>query len=363
MRMRLLPISGTKQVSKTQVCALFLSLSLPCLATEKAGLQAEHLVREGNVLFDAGKYQEARAKYEAALESAPEWYEPHYELGQVYWVTKQFELSKKHYEQAISRKPDCGICYAGLGSLLDDMGNPQEALKHFDLATSHWPGSGKPHYNAAVTYLRLGKTEDAIAKLKAAQQIQPGYASPFFLLGNVYYKQGKLFLAFENLFQATKLETKGPRYDAAKKLIDAQINIDQRLKQDEMGVALSYCIARSHAQLIEQYRKRKPNAETYEGTLDDEAEVITSFANMMAEMKDSNKQAAKYAFLKIIADAGYMEPYLLLLLPDRFSQDREKFQQLHPDRIPQFQIWAAEKKIVLKPLPEGCEVKWMGRTW
>jgi len=334
------------------------------LAANEAEDKAKQQVREGNVLFDAGKYEEAKAKYEAALQSAPEWYEPHFELAQTYWAMKQFDSAKKQYDEALKRQPDCGICFLGVGNLLDDMGKSEEALPFFLRATELLPKSGKPPYNAAVTYLRLGRTDNAIAQLKTAEQIEPTYASPFFLLGNIFYKQGKLFPAFDQLFQAAKLEPKTPRAEQAKKLTNVQVLVDTDVKDEHSAVSMAYCVVRAGALSTDNYRKRKPNAETYEGTLDDELEILKTFATIVTELNQHpEKKASKYQFLTTLMDADYLAPYLLVTAPERFAKDRERFEADDPARLAKFSEWAAEKKIPLEPLRLGCEVKWMGRTW
>jgi hypothetical protein len=104
------------------------------------------------------------------------------------------------------------------------------------------------------------------------------------LLGRIYYEQGRLYLAFDQLFEATKLEKSGARFEVAKKLIDVQLIMDEKLSSDDMALHMPFCLARSAAISPEDYRKRFPGAETYVDDLNEEKYVLESFATMVAEL-------------------------------------------------------------------------------
>src|SRR5215472_17351740 len=71
--------------------------------------EAAQMVREGNALFDAGKYSDAVQKYLSAVEVAPDWYEPHYELGQTYYHMNRRGEAETQYKLALKAFPNCWI--------------------------------------------------------------------------------------------------------------------------------------------------------------------------------------------------------------------------------------------------------------
>lgn len=326
--------------------------------------EAEQHLQRGNALFDAGKFEEARAEYEQAIAVSPDWYEGYYELGQTYWAMKNLPEAEKQMRLAVARSPECWLCLTGLGNVLDDAGRGEEAVGYFRQAIAVAPAVGKPHYNLAITEIRLKRVDDAIAELLAAEKVEPKYASPYFLLGRIYYAEEKLYLAQDQLSQAAKLETSGERYDNAKKLTDTNITVDQNLPQAEMTVHLSYCLARAAAMTPEEYHKRFPGAETYVENLDEEVYVLGTYAQLLDELSEGGKKPdPTFGFLVTIKKAGYLAPYILLTSGDELAADRKEFEAKNPGKIEEFQKWAQQNKLTIAPLHPRCAVQWMGRTW
>lgn len=320
-------------------------------------------VRKGNSLYDKGGYSEAVKEYESAMTLAPTWYEPHYELGQTYSQMKRADDSRKQYAIALELDPKCWLCYQGLGNLADDLGDHNLALQHYQKSVDLAPDQGQPRYNLAITYVRLKKIDEAISALKEAERLKPDYASPYFLLGKIYYSQRKYYLAFDQLFQATKLEKSGARFDQAKKLIDVQITVDNKLEAGAMGNHMAYCLARSGSISPEEYRKRFPGAETYIDDLHEEEYVLESFATMVGEFAQKKKVEAEFGRLVAINKAGYLKQFILSSESDRLAKDLQQYQQQNPGGMEEFRKWAAANKISTDAIHPSCEVRWMGQTW
>jgi tetratricopeptide (TPR) repeat protein len=321
------------------------------------------MVREGNALYDAGKYSEAVRKYLSAIEVAPEWYEPHYELGQTYYQMKRPGDAEAQYKLALRADPKCWLCYQGIGNLADDSGNSTLALENYQKAVELAPDQAQPRYNLAIAYVRQQKVDDAISALKEAERLRPDYASPYFLLGNIYYQQHRFYLAFDQLFKATKLETSGSRFETAKKLTDFQIVVDNRLPANLAGPNMAYCLARSTAMSPENYRKRFPSAETYVEDLPEEEYVLNDFATMVAELSSKKNSDKELQRIVLIKKAGYLEPFILASSGQRFASDADPFEKMNPGRLHEFRKWAADKNISLEPIHARCEVRWMGQAW
>jgi tetratricopeptide (TPR) repeat protein len=325
---------------------------------------ADPHVKAGNRLFDDGKYPEAAEEYKAGMKLAPSWYEPHYELAATYEQLKQADDAQKEFEKAIELKSDCWLCYQGLGNLADENGKPENALEYYKKAIVLAPNEGRPRYNTAITFLHLKKQDEAIATLKDAEHVQPGYASPFFLLGKIYFRQQKLYPAFEQLFQATRLEKSGPRFDEAKKLTDVQIVLDEKLAKDASPGHMSYCLVRAGALSEEEYHKRFPNADTYVENLQEEEGVLSKLSTIISELEASRKKPdPEFGRLVAINKAGYLAPFILASSGNRFADDLKKFEAKYPGRLAEFNDWAKANKISLEPLRPRCEVRWMGQVW
>jgi TPR repeat len=89
MEMRIIPRTRfgspsffKRSLAATAIFVIAVSASLfgSSQASSSPPAEAAQMVREGNALYDAGKYSEAVQKYLSAIEVAPDCYEPHYEL-------------------------------------------------------------------------------------------------------------------------------------------------------------------------------------------------------------------------------------------------------------------------------------------
>jgi Flp pilus assembly protein TadD len=332
-------------------------------ASSPAPAAANQIVREGNALYDAGKYSEAVQEYLSAIEVAPDWYEPHYELGQTYYQMKRPDEAEVQYKLALRADPKCWICYQGMGNLADDSGNSTLALENYQKAVELAPDQAQPRYNLAIAYVRAQKLDDAIFALREAERLRADYASPYFLLGKIYYQQHRLYLAFDQLFKATKLETSGSRFENAKKLTDFQIVVDDKLPADLAGPGMAYCLARSAAMSPENYRKRFPAAETYVEDFSEEEYVLNDFVTMVAELSSKKNKDKELERIVLIKKAGYLEPFILASSAQHFASNAEQFEKTSPGRLDEFRKWAADQNISLEPIHARCEVRWMGQTW
>ena len=358
----LMAVLGTMLLAASLAAAWQAAPAAP--AAGKPSEEAQQRLQRGIDLFEQGKLEEAKAEEEQVIALAPDWYQGYFELGQTYWAMKNLAEAEKQMRLAIARQPDCWLCLTGLGNVLDDAGRREEAVGYFRQAIAVAPAVGKPRYNLAITFIRMDRIEDAITELKTAESVEPGYASPWFLLGRIYFHQEKLYLADEQLTQATKLESKGQRYDQAKQLIDVQIVLDEKLPEAEGATHLSYCVTRAAAMTPEEYHKRFPGAETYVENLDEEVYVLNTFAQIIDELSAKDKKPdPTFGFLVAIKKAGYLAPYILLSSGDRFAAERKGFEAKNPGKIEEFQQWAAKNQIAIAPLQPRCEVRWMGRAW
>lgn len=323
----------------------------------------EHESR-GNKLADEGKFAEAEVEYKKAVEAAPYWYSPHYELAYLYWNqgkdNKEKALAK--LETALRLNPECWLCYMLQGSIAEDTGNSDAAITLFKKASDLEPRRAKPWFALGVTYSRGGRAEDAIAAFTRAEELEPKYASPYYMLGLLYYRQERFFLAFDQLFAFAKLETSGKRYDKAKSLTGFNVVIDIKAPKGESRPAMAFCIARAGKMNPESYRKAHPGAGTYLGDLSDEAAVMESFATILSQLSESDRKPVPPRFASLVKakQAGFMKEFLVAASGERFAKDKEA---LPPGRMDEFLAWAKKEAITLEIPRPRCEMRWMGRTW
>jgi tetratricopeptide (TPR) repeat protein len=194
----------------------------------------------GMEYYEQGKFDEAIAEFQAAIELEPDNANAHRNLGTAYGEQGKWEKAATAYEQAIRLDPDFGeaygdlvAAYAALGRLeeaiatgekaielapnyamahnnlgiaYDEQGRPDEAIAEWEEAIRINPDHYLAHYNLGLAYVNQGKLDEAIAEWKETIRINPDYSRAHTNLGRAYYDQGRLDEAVVELKKAIELE-------------------------------------------------------------------------------------------------------------------------------------------------------------
>lgn len=127
----------------------------------------------GNSHAQAGRWDQARAAYQKAIELDPNFQAAYANLGVVYYQLEQLDLAASQYQKALELDPDDGDVAYNLGALY-----LQQALM-----------SGEQPEQALL--------ERAVTQLKQAAELSPDLAEPFFSLGVAYQVSGQTEQAIE----------------------------------------------------------------------------------------------------------------------------------------------------------------------
>ncbi|MGD0517575.1 MAG: tetratricopeptide repeat protein [Thermoguttaceae bacterium] len=125
----------------------------------------------GEMLFNAGRTEEAEANLEQALRLKPDSHDAHHNLGNVLVKLGRLEKGMEHYEQALHYKPDYPLAHNSLGSALVQAGRMQEAIEHFKEALRLEPEYFKAYNNLALAYVKTHQSSEAIATAQKALDI------------------------------------------------------------------------------------------------------------------------------------------------------------------------------------------------
>ena len=94
----------------------------------------------------------------------------------------RYDEAAAHFEKALQIKPETLISDAdilgNLGLLLMREGKPAEAVKPLNEALRLNPSSATAHYELGLVLFKLGKTEDSIPHFSAAIRLKPDWALP-----------------------------------------------------------------------------------------------------------------------------------------------------------------------------------------
>ncbi len=143
--------------------------------------------------FDAGRYSDARASFEAATKRNPQNFEAFYNLGLACEKLGDGPAAAAAYKSALGIKPDLETASAELCALYVDESRIDDALRVGRAGLAAHPGSAALHENVGVALATQGDAEGATPELEQAVRLAP--SEPMFHLTlahwlNVWHTRG-----------------------------------------------------------------------------------------------------------------------------------------------------------------------------
>jgi tetratricopeptide (TPR) repeat protein len=181
---------------------------------------------EGVALSNAGKSEEAIAKFNEVIAVAPKCASCYANIGAVHLKNQKYDESEQAYKQALEVDPNLNAAYTGLM-------NVYNAQRKFDLAeqmateaakrAGGAEGVGNPDalYNQGVVQWNANKFPEAQAAFEGAVKADPNHAEAHFMLGKVYINLGKLAESAQEFEMYLKLAPNGPNAKEAQTNFDA----------------------------------------------------------------------------------------------------------------------------------------------
>ena len=133
-----------------------------------------HLILS-NVLYEQGRYAEALAPADVAVEQVPESFEvhAHANLGRILNALGQYEEAEPHLRRATALDPQAKSAHFSLGAALYGQGQYAEALASTRVAIEQDPDFVKAHFNLGVILSALERFEEAELHLRRAIALNP----------------------------------------------------------------------------------------------------------------------------------------------------------------------------------------------
>jgi tetratricopeptide (TPR) repeat protein len=189
--------------------------------------------KDGVDLVTQGKDDEAIAKFQEVLASAPKCAECYSNIGTIQVRQKKFDEAEQSYKKAIELKPDFADPYAGLATVYNAEKKPQEELeaskKAAELSTTS-PSGGAPGatggnapavFNQGVILWNAGKIAEAQTQFEQAVKLDPNLAEAHYWLGMALVNSGKTADAKTEFETYLKLSPTGQYAETAKNMLAA----------------------------------------------------------------------------------------------------------------------------------------------
>jgi tetratricopeptide (TPR) repeat protein len=182
---------------------------------------------DGLALSNAGKHDEAIAKFNEAITINPKCNDCYDNIGYSYTQLKQYDKAEEAYKKAIEAKPEDGNAYNGLANLYNAQRKFDDAAKASAKATELMGsgsalqgGNADALFNQGVILWNGGKTAEAKSAFEAAVKANPNMAEAHYQLGMALVSGGDNAGAVSEFETYLKLAPSGPNAATAKSMVD-----------------------------------------------------------------------------------------------------------------------------------------------
>jgi len=153
------------------------------------------LLEQGHQLYDAGRYDEARAFYSEFLKQHPEFYQVHLFMGDCYKALGANELAMAEYQkmsESIARMTPAekAMLYAAVGDFYLRREDPASAVKYFDQSLE-WNPDPQLCFHLGQDFLSMNRKEESIRYFNRAAALKTGWGDPYLQLGYIYLNSGE----------------------------------------------------------------------------------------------------------------------------------------------------------------------------
>jgi len=162
---------------------------------------------QGNLFHASQEFEAAIAAYDQALAIKPDKHAALYNKGVALYALGRYEEAIAAYDQALAIKPDYHEALNNKGNALSDLGRYEEAIAAYDQALAIKPDKHEALYNKGTALANLGRYEEAIAAYDQALAIKPDKHAALYNKACCYGLQGDVEKAVECLNAAISLDS------------------------------------------------------------------------------------------------------------------------------------------------------------
>jgi len=175
----------------------------PLLAEVRAAYREYDVILKSAELFGGkGKFEDAAAAYEAALEVNPQLAQAHARLIYLYGRLGEPARAEEHYQAALRIDPNNAEAHFHYGTLVMGQGKLREAEEAFRKTLAIDPNYAEARSNLGFLLEGRGEEEQAIAEFRKALESKPNSPKTHFSLGRILVKQENYEEGIRHLLKA-----------------------------------------------------------------------------------------------------------------------------------------------------------------
>ena len=187
-------------------CLVFLAPAVR--AQEDVPEVARTLIEEADRARDAGRLDDAAAKYARAIAVAPALASPYINLGAIDFGRGKVAEAYATFVRGVEHVPTDRTLLSNAAAAAQQLGKSADALQYVDRALARSAKDASLHSLRATILRSLNRNDEALASLQQATQLAPDDAKLQFSLGNLLYAMNRKPDSIEAYRRATFLDPK-----------------------------------------------------------------------------------------------------------------------------------------------------------
>lgn len=136
---------------------------------------AAEFCRQANALFFSGRYAEAIAAYQQAVQLKPDYHQAWSNQGSALFHLQRYPEAISAYNRALSIHPDYPEAWNNKGGALSKLGQYEEALAAYDRAVELKPDYVEAWNNRGLALMELKRYKESVASYNRAVKLKPDY--------------------------------------------------------------------------------------------------------------------------------------------------------------------------------------------
>jgi tetratricopeptide (TPR) repeat protein len=159
------------------------------------------ILKEGDELYDQGKYHEAIQVYENILDQYPNAYVINMNIGNCYFSQQEYDRAIEYYNKVLEKEPENVQMLIAVGNCHSNKGESEEAMEWYDKIELDTIDDHLVLYNIGTMFYNNSKLDMALKYYQRAVEIQKDFLDGLYQLGLTHLsleKKEQAIQTFEN---------------------------------------------------------------------------------------------------------------------------------------------------------------------
>ena len=142
---------------------------------QSSQVSAAEFCRQANALFFSGRYPEAIAAYQQAVQLKPDYHQAWSNQGSALFHLQRYPEAISAYNRALGIHPDYPEAWNNKGGALSKLGQYEEALAAYERAVELKPDYVEAWNNRGLALMELKRYKESVASYNRAVKLKPDY--------------------------------------------------------------------------------------------------------------------------------------------------------------------------------------------